>query len=77
MPKTSVMTKPFVPHLLRALTACAARDPGNERAGVVSFAADAHYYSFVLDRTALQRLGHQIERVLREIPPIPRNARRS
>jgi len=70
-----VMTKPFIPHVLKALTASAACDPANERGAVVSFTADAHYYSFVLDRTALQRLGRQIERVLREVPPLPRKHR--
>lgn len=70
------MTKPFIPHVHRALTAAAARDPANERSAVVNFAVDAHYYSFVLDRTALQRLARQIERVLRDIPPPPRKQRR-
>ena len=50
--------------VLKALTASAARDPANERCGVVNFTADAHYYTFVLDRTALRRLSRQIEHVL-------------
>lgn len=66
------MTKPFIPHVLKALTVSAARDLTNERSTFVNFTADAHYYTFVLDRTALQRLGRQIERVLREVPPLPR-----
>ena len=66
------MTKPFIPHVLQALTASAARDLTHERCGVVNFTADAHYYTFVLDRTALRRLSRQIEHVLRGIPPPPR-----
>lgn len=69
------MTKPFTPHVLKPLTAAAACDPRNERAAVVSFAVDADYYCFVLDRTALHRLSAQIDRVLREIPPLSRTQR--
>jgi hypothetical protein len=39
------MTKPFIPHVLKALTASAECDPANERGAVVSFTADAHHYS--------------------------------
>ena len=66
------MTRPFIPHVLKALTASAARDLTNERSALVNFTADSHYYTFVLDRTALQRLNQQIEHVLRGIPPPPR-----
>ena len=69
------MTKPFIPHVLKALTASAARDLTNERSALVNFTADAHYYSFVLDRSALQRLKRQIEHVLGGIPPPPRKQR--
>ena len=69
------MTKPFILHILKALTASAARDLTHERCGVVNFTADAHCYSFVLDRTALQRLNRQIEHVLRGIRPPPRKQR--
>src|SRR5262245_10992924 len=72
----TAMTKPFIPHVLRVLTASAARDPSAERGAVVNFAVDAHYYTFVMDRTALHRLSRQIERVLREIPPPSRKVRR-
>jgi len=68
------MTKPFIPHVLKALTASAARDLANERSALVNFTADAHYYTFVLDRSALQRLSRQIEHVLRGIPPPPRRS---
>jgi hypothetical protein len=63
------MTKPFVPHVFRALTTSVAGGRSGERAASVNFTVDSAYYSFVLDRTALVRLGRQIDRALREIPP--------
>jgi hypothetical protein len=70
------MTKPFIPHVFRVLTTSVVRDRTNRRTAVVSFPADADFYSFVLDRAALSRLGRQIERVLREIPPPERKRAR-
>jgi hypothetical protein len=63
------MTKPFVPHVFRTLTTSVVRDRTDPRAAVVSFPADADFYSFVLDRAALARLSRQIDKVLREMPP--------
>jgi hypothetical protein len=66
------MTKPFITHDFEVVTASACVDPASKRRGLVRFVVDAHFYSFAMDRTALQRLGRQIERLLREIPPPPR-----
>jgi hypothetical protein len=63
------MTKPFVPHVFRTLTTSVVRDRTDPRAAVVSFPADADFYSFVLDRAALARLGRQIDKVLHDMPP--------
>lgn len=63
------MTKPFIPHVFTALTTSVVHDRSDPRTAAVSFPADADFYSFVLDRAALARLGRQIERVLREMPP--------
>jgi hypothetical protein len=63
------MTKPFVPHVFRALTTSVVRDRNDPRNAVVSFPSDADFYSFMLDRAALTRLGRQIDKVLREMPP--------
>jgi hypothetical protein len=69
------MTKPFVPHVFRALTTSVVHDRTNPRGAVVRFPVDADFYSFVLDHAALARLGRQIERVLREIPAPGRKRR--
>lgn len=66
------MTKPFITRFFEVITASAALDATNVRRGVVNFSADAHFYSFSMDRTTLLRLGQQIQRVLQEIPPPPR-----
>jgi hypothetical protein len=63
------MTTPFIPHVLQPVIASAAPDPSIPGAAVVSFTVGADYYSFLLDHSALQRLGDQIERVLRATPP--------
>jgi hypothetical protein len=63
------MTKPFISHDFEVVTASAAPDPSNNRRGLVRFVVDAHFYSFALDRAALQRLSRQIDRLLRDIPP--------
>lgn len=63
------MTKPFITHAFNVMTASASRDPANDRRGMVGLVVDAHFYSFSMDRVALLRLGRQIERLLREIPP--------
>ena len=69
------MTKPFIPHVFKVLTTSVVRDRADPRAAVVSFPVDADFYSFVLDRAALARLGRQIDRVLREIPARERTRR--
>ena len=66
------MTTPFLTHNFEVVTASASVDPTNERRGVINLVADAHLYSFALDRAALQRLGRQIERLLQDIPPLAR-----
>ena len=63
------MTSPFVPHVFRALTTSVTLDRNDQGAAVVSFPVNADIYSFVLDRAALARLGRQIEKALREMPP--------
>lgn len=63
------MTRPFVPIVFDALTSSVSLDPSNERRGLMSFAVGGSLYAFVIDRTALQRLSRQLERVLQQIPP--------
>jgi hypothetical protein len=69
------MTELLVPQLLEVLISSVSMDHTN--LGQVSlFAADGRYYTFLINRSGLQRLAKQLERALREAP-VSRRKRRS
>jgi len=61
------MTDLITPLVAEALTSTVLME--HAKFGQVSFCVtDGRYYTFVMDRAALQRLAHQIERALKQAP---------